>query len=168
MNKKVVGIAVVLMTVAMLAVPVMAEPTKGRKVPASLTPGPQVSGTPPPVRRWRTDGDIRQSRGLQTDYYPITLTIGNDVYPNGYSYNFGNEALNFRTGWLNNRGYAEWTFEGIGGFAGNLEMKLHIFTGWYSIHGVLFGFGDFEGYTLMLSYDGPADGAVWTGYCLIG
>jgi hypothetical protein len=165
MNKKVLAIPIALVFAAMLVIPVMAEPTKGLKVPASLIPGPQVGGAPP-EKHWDTNGGISQARGKEVDYYPITLTIGNDVYTDGYSYNYGNQMLNLKTMMLNNRGLAIWTFEGIGGFEGNLEMKLSAIDGYYSIHGVLFGFGDFEGYKLMLSYEGPPVGAVWTGYCL--
>ncbi len=160
---------VVLVSVTCVA-PAIAESTKGLKVPATLTPGPPVVDPPlpPPDKVWSTNGGIIQIRGEQTDYDPITLTIGGDVYTDGYSSNFGNVVINLKTGWLISRGYAEWTFEGIGGFAGNLEMKLSIITGWYSIHGVLHGFGDFEGQTLMLSYAGPPFPALWTGYCLKG
>jgi hypothetical protein len=167
MNKKVLAIPIAIVFAAMLVIPVMAEPTKGLMVPASLIPGPQVGGAPP-EKHWDTNGGISQGRGREVDYYPITLTIGNDVYTNGYSYNYGNQMLNLKTMMLNNRGLAIWTFEGIGGFEGNLKMKLSAIDGYYSIHGVLFGFGDFEGQTLMLSYEGPPVGAVWTGYCLKG
>jgi hypothetical protein len=165
MNKKVLAIPLVLVAAAMLVVPVMAEPTKGLKVPASLIPGPQVGGAPP-EKHWETNGGISQGRGREVDYFPINLTIGSDVYPNGYSYNFGNVVFNSKTMVINSRGLAVWTFDGIGGFEGNLEMKLSAIDGWYSMHCVLFGFGDFEGQKLMLSYDGPPVGAVWTGYCL--
>ena len=167
MKKKVLGITITLLAVAMLIAPVLAEPTKGLKVPATLVAAPQVGGAPP-EKQWMTNGGIGQTRGKQNDYYPIILTIGSDVYTNGYSYNFGNSVFNSKTMVLNFRGYAVWTFEGIGGFEGNLEMKLSAIDGYYSIHGVLRGFEDFEGQTLMLSYDGPPVGAVWTGYCLKG
>jgi hypothetical protein len=165
MNKKVLLIPIVLMVATILVFPVMAEPTKGLKVPASLIPGPQVGGAPP-EKQWVTNGGIWQARGEQVDYFPITLTIGSDVYTDGYSYNFVNSVFNFKTKILNTRGLAVWTFEGIGGFEGNLEMKLSAIDGYYSMHGVLFGFDDFEGQMLILSYDGPPVGAVWTGYCL--
>jgi hypothetical protein len=165
MNKKVLTIPIAIVFAAMLVIPVMAEPTKGLKVPASLIPGPQVGGAPP-EKHWETNGGISQGRGREVDYFPITLTIGSDVYTNGYSYNFGNAMFNSKTMIQNSRGLAVWTFEGIGGFEGNLEMKISAIDGYYSIHGVLFGFGDFEGYKLMLSYDGPPVGAMWTGYCL--
>jgi hypothetical protein len=165
MNKKVLLIPIALMVATILVVPVMAEPTRGLKVPASLIPGPQVGGAPP-EKQWVTNGGIWQARGEQVDYFPITLTIGSEVYIEGYSYNFVDSVFNFKTKMLNTRGLAVWTFEDIGGFEGNLEMKLSAIDGYYSMHGVLFGFGDFEGQTLMLSYDGPPVGAVWTGYCL--
>ena len=167
MNKKVLLIPMVLMAACILVVPVMAEPTKGLKVPASLIPGPQVGGAPP-EKHWETNGGIFEGRGREVDYFPITLTIGSDVYYNGYSYNFGDATFNSKTMIQVSRGVAVWTFEGIGGFEGNLEMKISAIDGYYSIHGVLFGFGDFEGYKLMLSYEGPPVGAVWTGYCLKG
>jgi hypothetical protein len=165
MRRKILGISAVFLFVALFVVPVLAEPTNGLKVPASLIPGPQVGGTPP-EKQWVTNGGIQQARGREVDYFPITLTIGSDVYTDGYSYNFGNVVFNSKTMILNSRGIAVWTFEGIGSFEGNLEMKLSAIDGYYSIHGVLFGFGDFEGQTLMLSYDGPPVGAVWAGYCL--
>lgn len=167
MNKKVVVITIALLAVAMFVAPVMAEPTNGLKVPATLIPADQVGGAPP-EKQWMTNGGILQTRGKQNDYYPINLTIGSDNYPNGYSYNFGNGVFNSKTMMLNFRAYAVWTFDAIGGFEGNIEMKLSAIDGYYSIHAVLRGFGDFEGQTLMLSYDGPPVGAVWTGYCLKG
>ncbi len=167
MNKKALAITITLLAVAMLVAPVMAEPTKGLKVPATLAAAPQVGGAPP-EKQWMTNGGIVQTRGKQDDYYPIILTIGSDVYTNGYSTNFGNVVINLKTMVVNVRVLAVWTFEGIGGFEGNIEMKLSAIDGYYSIHCVLRGFGDFEGQTLMLSYDGPPVGAVWTGYCLKG
>jgi len=167
MNKRDLVIPIVLMAVAMLATPVMAEPTKGQKVAASLIPGPQVGGSPP-EKQWITNGDIQQIRGREVYYFPIILTIGSDVYTGGYSSNVNDVAFNLKTAVVNIRTEAVWTFVGIGGFEGNLKMKLSAIDGWYSIHCVLFGFGDFEGQKLMLSYDGPPVGAVWTGYCLKG
>ena len=167
MNKKGVMITITLLTVAMLVAPVMAEPAKGLKVPATLVAAPQVGGAPP-EKQWMTNGGIRQTRGKQNDYYPIILTIGSDVYPNGYSTNDVNIVFNTKTMVVNFHGYAVWTFDTIGGFEGNIEMKLSAINGWYTLHCVLHGFGDFEGQTLMLSYDGPPVGAVWTGYCLKG
>ena len=165
MNKKVIVIPLVLIAATIFVFPVMAEPTKGLKVQASLIPGPSVfSGDP--ERDWVTKGGIWQARGAQEDYFPITLTIGSDVYTNGYSSNFVSSFFNFKTKSVITRGPAVWTFTGIGEFRGNLEMKLSAIDGYYSIHGVLFGSGDFEGQMLMLSYEGPPIGAVWTGYCL--
>ena len=166
MNKKVLAIPIALVFAAMLVIPVMAEPTEGLMVPASLIPGPQVGGAPP-EKHWETNGGILQGRGREVDYFPITLTIGSYVYTNGYSYNFGDSMFNEKTMIQNSRGLAVWTFEGIeGGFEGDLKMRISAVDGYYSIHGVLFGYGYFEGQMLMLSYEGPPVGAVWTGYCL--
>ena len=166
--KKILMLAISLLTLAMLVTPVMAEPTNGQKVTATLVPGDMDSlGWD---RRWRTDGDIRQTRGHSINYYPITLTIGDDdPYEDGTSSNLANDVLNLKTYWLISRDYAQFTFpSAVGGFEGNVWMKVHIFTGWYSLHCVLHGFGDFEGQTLMLSYAGPGEGSLWTGYCLKG
>lgn len=167
MNKKTLVIALSLLTLAMFVAPAVAEPTNGQKVPATLTAGPQISGTPP-EKIWTTNGGILQGRNRGIDYFPISLTIGSDVYMNGYSSNVVNAMSNPEIMVVNYRGYAVWTFEGIGGFEGNIEMKVSAINGWYTLHCVVHGFGDFEDQTLMLSYDGPPFPAVWTGYCLKG
>jgi hypothetical protein len=82
MNKKMLVITTVLLAVAMLVAPVMAEPTNGQKVPATLVAAPQVGGAPP-EKHWMTNGGIIQNRGKQNDYYPITLTIGSDGHHHG-------------------------------------------------------------------------------------
>jgi len=173
MNKKVLLMAIALLAVAMFVAPVMAEPTKGLKVDATLKPGPMVfEGVP--EKQWITEGGIEQIRGMQVDYFPITLTIGSDVYTKGYSTNIQDVVYNPETGVSNIRSDTVWTFAGIGGFAGNLEMKLWFVEGipwpYYSIHTLMHGFGAFEGQTLMLSYEGPITfpREVWTGYCLKG
>lgn len=170
MNKKFLVIAVALMTVAMLATPVLAEPTKGQKVAAELYPQTWPYYEVPPEKEWTTNGGIEQSRGGQTDYYPIALRIGSNLYNDGYSTNINDEVFNSKTLVWNVRSDTVWEWEDIGGFAGNIEMKLWFEEGipypYYSIHTLMHGFGDFEGQTLILSYDGPLPGAVWTGYCL--
>jgi hypothetical protein len=172
MNKKILGIFVSLLVVAMLATPVMAEPTKGQKVAAELYPQalPYYEGIP--EKNWTTNGGITQERGGQTDYYPIDLKIGSALYTDGYSTNINDVVSNSKTSVVNIRSDTVWTFAGIGGFAGNIEMKLWFVEGmpmpYYSIHTLMHGFGDFEGQTLMLSYDGKLMGAVWKGYCLKG
>jgi hypothetical protein len=172
MNKKVLVMGTALLAVAMFVAPVMAEPTEGQKVPAELYPQYIPYYEAPPEKEWTTNGGITQSRGGQTDYYPIALKIGTVLYTNGYSTNIKDVVFNSKTSVVNSRSDTVWEWKDIGGFAGNLEMKLWFEEGipwsYYSMHALMHGFGDFEGQTLMLSYDGPLPGSVWTGYCLKG
>ena len=170
MNKRVLVIPLALIVATLLVVPVMAEPTRGQKVAAEMYPQVMPFDEVEPDKDWTTNGGIAQSRGGQTDFYPIALKIGSDLYEDGYSTNINDEVFNSKTSVSNIRSDTVWTFAGIGGFAGNIEMKLWFVEGeplpYYSIHTLMHGFGDFEGQTLMLSYNGPLIGAVWTGYCL--
>jgi hypothetical protein len=170
MNKKVLVIPLVLIAATILVVPVVAKPTKGQKVFAELYPQTMPYAEVPPEKEWTTNGGIEQSRGGQTDYYPIALKIGSVLYTDGYSTNINDVVFNSKTLVVNTRSDTVWEWEDIGGFAGNIEMKLWFEEGipypYYSMHTLMHGFGYFEGQTLMLSYDGPLPGAVWTGYCL--
>jgi len=174
LNRKFLVMAVAFMAVAMLAVPVMAEPTKGQKVPASII----VVGSEPevPGESWVTNGGILQARNGEHIIYNI-LTIGNQQY-DVYSSNVQDMTLNFKTGMGVIHYDAVWYIPEEGsdsGFKGNVEAKISDFdylSGTFNrltVHCVTQGFGDFEGQTVMLSYDGPPGvGVVWTGYCLKG
>jgi hypothetical protein len=172
MNKKVLMMLIALLAVAMFGAPVMADPTNGQKVPAQMITigaGPVVPG------EYRmTSGGILQVRGEQEVIYNI-LSIGSETH-NIYSSNVLDGTLNFKTGLIIHHYDAVWYIpdeNSDSGFSGNVEAKIYDYDfvsgtfSWMTIHSVTQGFGDFEGQTLMLSYEGPAGGA-WTGYCLKG
>ena len=174
MNRKFLVIAIAFVAVAALAVPVMAEPTKGQKVSASIT---VIGGEPEvPGELWVTNGGILQERNGEHTVYNI-LTIGSQDY-NVYSSNVQDLTINFKTGAGVIHYDAVWYIPEEGsesGFKGNVEAKISDFnyiSGTFdrlTVHCVTQGFGDFAGQTLMLSYDGPPGiGVVWTGYCLKG
>jgi hypothetical protein len=160
MNKKILGIAVVLMAVAMLAPPVLAEPTKGRKTAVSLRfifPHVQVNT----IDEWYS-GPVYHRLWESIDWN-VELTINPDgpnpttlpgtcyalrkvvqVMPNGKD-----------TGKSIVKDYYEFTF-GDGGFEGHALVMLDGFNPantppWSDVHlvGLVFqGTGAFEGQTL--------------------
>lgn len=165
MNRKFLVMAVAFMAVAVLATPVMAEPTKGLKVPATAAFIPLGSEDP---EYWRTNGDIGQARGGQETYLLI-LNIGGTINTEVVTAVF-DEMINFKTDMFVRR-YTSLDLGLDDGFAGNIKMKIHNYYAGvdvhYTGHCVLQGFGDFDGQTLMLSYEGPLP-YLWTGYCLKG
>jgi hypothetical protein len=173
--------AVVILALALLitfaALPVMAKPTKGQKVPLKeyIT---GLLGVVPPAREWVTKGGIYQMRGEQ-EFLTVKFVIGDPAYA---TYDFdhtivGYGSWNTKTGVFVGHYDCVWTLVGgaSSGFSGNMEMKLYDFNpfagtaSWWSAHEVAQGFGDFAGQTLMLSMNGPFDmTAPWTGYLLKG
>lgn len=167
MNRKFLVVMVVaLMTAAVLVTPVMAEPTKGQKVPATATAIPLGSEDP---EYWRTNGDIGQARGGEQTLRMI-LNIGGAPKPPVLVTVVFDEMINFKTDMFVRR-YTTLDSGLDSGFAGNIQFKIYNYYAGvdvhYDIHCVLQGFGDFEGQTLMLSYEGSMP-LVWTGYCLKG
>ena len=174
MNKKVLGIAVVLMAVAMLATPVMAEPTKGQKVPARfrVIPPPDVTDA---GYSWFTKSGVFHGRG-HTEKYSAKLNISGTVY-DAFFVTVMKVALwnpKQRTMASHSEDIVYIPSEGSSnGFSG---MGILRFYGWdwttqmwtsQKIYHIWHGFGSFEGQTLMLSYEGPISSIV-TGYCLKG
>ena len=175
MKKTAVVILALALLVTFAAVPVMAEPTKGQKVPVKE----YTTGIPtlvPPTLNWTTKGGIWQFRGEQ-EFFTDRLVIGNPPYT---SIDFhvtivGDGSWNTKTGLCVVHYDCVWTLAGDGsnGFSGNVEMRLYDFDlyagtwSWWSAHEVAQGFGDFAGQTLMLSMDGPM-ATIWTGYLLKG
>jgi hypothetical protein len=177
--------AVVILALALLmtfaAVPVMAKPTKGQKVPLKeyITGS---DGIVPPAREWVTKGGIFQMRGEQ-EFLTVRFFIGDPSYA---TYDFdhtivGYGSWNTKTGVFVARYDCVWTLasDDSSGFSGNMELRAYNFnldtvTGtvsWssWSAHEVAQGFGYFAGQTLMLSINGPyVPTAPWTGYLLKG
>ena len=160
----------VLLTAVILATPfigtVMAEPTKGQKVPATAMAIPWDSEDP---EYWLTNGGIGQARGGEETYLLI-LNIGGTPLPSELVTLVFDEMINFKTDKFV-RHYTTLDSGLDNGFAGNIQLKIYNYYSGidvhYDIHCVLQGFGDFEGQTLMLSYEGAMP-LVWTGYCLKG
>lgn len=171
MNKRVLIIVATLMAATMLAVPVMAKPTKGQKVPASMTPTALI-GAIPPAKQWVSDEGVVQVRG-QVQIRSFALHIGEQDYT-GVTTSVQDASNDLTTGILVAHIYATHLVDDKnGGFAGIIEMKIYNFNpatftwDWETWHSVAQGFGDFEGQTLMLSYEGAPNGAR-IGYCLKG
>jgi hypothetical protein len=174
--------AIVILALALLitfaAVPVMAKPTKGQKVPVK-----EYITSPPfdeiaPVRYWITKGGIAQMRAMQ-EAYNVTFVIGDPPYA---QYDFthhlvGYGSANTKTTVFVGHFDAVWTLvdDDSSGFSGNMEMTAYGFdlaadtwSSW-SVHEVAQGFGAFAGQTLKLSLEGPLDiTAPFTGYLLKG
>ena len=166
MNRKFLFMALAFMAAAVLATPVLAEPTAGQKVPATAMAIPSDSEVP---EYWQTNGDIGQARGGEETYLLILNIGGNPITPELVTLVF-DEMINFKTDMFV-RHYTTLDLGADNGFAGNIQLKIYNYYAGvdvhYDIHCVLQGFGDFEGQTLMLSYEGPMP-LVWTGYCLKG
>jgi len=166
LNRKFLFMALAFMAAAVLATPVLAEPTAGQKVPATAMAIPWDSEVP---EYWRTNGDIGQARGGEETYRLILNIGGNPITPELVTLVF-DEMINFKTDMFV-RHYTTLDLGADNGFAGNIQLKIYNYYAGvdvhYDIHCVLQGFGDFEGQTLMLSYEGPMP-LVWTGYCLKG
>lgn len=165
-NGKILLIALASAVVLLFAaVPVIAEPTNGQKVPATLMSIP-VSEVDPDY--WRTNGDIGQARGGKQTYR-LFLNIDGVVTTGFFSVLF-DEVINFKTDMFVRR-YTTVDLGTANGFAGNVLFKIYNYYAGldvhFDIHCLLHGYGSFEGQTLMLSCEGP-NPFVWTGYCLKG
>ena len=172
MNKKILIIAVVFLAMAILATPVMAVPIKGQKVPAILTVT-ELVGFAPPTKDWITNGGINQFRELYQPHSFI-LNIGDQDFT-GHTDGFDNGKIDLEKNTLIIRAQAVYLVDGKdGGFVGIVHLKAYNFRfgapatwDWEVMHLVAQGFGDFEGQTLMVSYEGIQGGSR-IGYCLKG
>jgi hypothetical protein len=176
-RKTAVAILALALVMTFAAVPVMAEPTKGQKVPLKeyIT---GFLGVMPPPRAWETKGGIYQMRGEQ-EFLTVTFVVGEPPYAR-YDFNHtivGYGSWNTKTGVFVGHYDCVWTLahDASSGFSGNMELRLYDFNmytdtwSWWSAHEVAQGFGSFAGQTLMLSMNGPMDlTAPWTGYLLKG
>ena len=177
MRKAAVWILALALLMTFAAVPVMAKPTKGQKVPVKEYITASL-GELPPAREWVTKGGIYQMRGNK-ESYTVKFVIGNPPYAE-YDFNHylvGYGSWNTKTGVFVGHFDGLWTLVGddSSGFSGNMEMRAYDFDlyagtwSWWSAHEVAQGFGDFAGQTLMLSIDGTLDlNAPFTGYLLKG
>ena len=172
MNKKVLGIVVFLLAVAMLATPVMANPTKGQKVPVEMRilgfysePGEGFSSR-------TTNGGIKIVKNSIVVYDPILLFIVEDlpltgtVVSNTHSEentNQQNIVIQYDT--------VMYFSTPEGGFKGKMFARLTglLTPDWYIKWNIeLHGYGAFEGQTLLMSTSSPYPNPVpASGYLLI-
>ena len=161
MNKKILGLAVALMALAMLAAPVMAKPaTKIEKVTltAATTTVPN-----PGYPRMSSHDTISHGRGTSSG--PCNLAIPGHPLPEGTWYSewvsrakisqdpAETEVL------IASKVVLTFTGEGTTGtFEGVIQRKIIGFpptgSSYFEDHMVLHGTGDFQGQTLKLSYEG--------------
>jgi hypothetical protein len=178
-NRKLLGIAITILAIAMLATPVFAA-SGGQKVDASIkTIGSEkieytdvhYSAGPNYVK-----GDIMQYSGIQV-YYNILTIDGIQHYI--YSYNTIDVNVNPKEAMAISHADAIWYVTQIAkakqvtdsGFAGTVTYTSYGYTTpttmVLKVHAVAHGFGEFEGQTLVLSYEGAPSGD-WTGICIKG
>ncbi len=171
----VVVLAIALLAVTFAALPVMAEPTKGQKVPVTFTVNPVTAKVPVPGDSWYTPGGVFHGRG-RVETMAGVIKIGDTPY----------NALLVMTGhsmWNPQEKTMSMSTDDVlyipsdgspNGFAGSGHVKLYNFvwgippswTGQMMFH-LWHGFGSFEGQTMLLSYDGPRN-TVTAGWCLKG
>ena len=152
MNKKVLGIAVVLLAVALLATPVMAEPTKGQKVPVRFRAVGYYSYEGEGYSDYTNNGGIRIRRNQIVVYDPLEL-----IFLDGGPTLVGIATINVDSTSNLDKGtqIAHYdavvlfeTPEGEGGFRGKMQAHHeNIGTPERTLdwHFVLQGFGAFEG-----------------------
>lgn len=154
----------------MMVVPVIAEPTKGQKVPVTLkfTPIPSEAT----LGEFNlNNGNIGQRRGSSANY-TVELSIDGAVPIVGKSvaerpisvYN----VIKHQSLAIHEIHVMYFSTE-EGGFEGNalLQFTEYVSLSDYHIkaHGTFQGTGAFEEQTIVVSYEGP-QGGTWTGYLL--
>ena len=160
MKKKVVVIAVALMTIAMLAVPVMAEPTKGQKVPAKMYILGFYSEEGEGYSARTTNGGIVIVNNNIVVYDPILLFIGDNPVPlTGKVVSYVHSVDNTKQLSVVIQYDTDMSFStSEGGFKGKMYARLtDMYTpDWYiKWNIVLHGYGAFEGQILQMSTASP-------------
>ena len=173
MNKKILIIAVVFLAMAMLATPVLAAPTKGQKVPVTISFTTSTS-VELPDKMWTTKGDIKQVRGGVVEYDPVIVTIDGVTLDPTTSITERN--LHWAT--LSKEGNIRLMHESHvialpgGTFEGNALLKFHYISPYGALnfileaHGVFHGTGDYEGQTMNVWRESGGPGISWEGYLL--
>jgi hypothetical protein len=164
-NKKVLGIAVALLLVAMFVAPVFAK----RKVAVTAT---QMGGGSSGGESRLVDDGILQFRGAEGAGV-VTLYIPGQPPLTGTSSSEINGKITFTQeppdpdaeGVIHLK--MKWTFEGKGTFEGQMQRKgigVPVIS-YMEAHMVLQGTGDFKGQTLILSHAGPPP-MHWEGFLI--
>lgn len=174
MKKVAVSVLAMALLMLLFAVPVIAEPTKGQKVPTTLVV------IPPPIvpengDSWFTEGGIFHGRGHVEEFSAI-LIIGSTPVPavlvevQDGTWNPQTETLVLNADEVL---YVP-SKDSPNGFSGKGHIELYdyawgfppVFTSHKVFH-IWHGFGSYAGQSIMVSYDGPR-GVTSTGYCLKG
>jgi hypothetical protein len=174
MNKKILGIAVVLMAVAMLAVPVLAKPTNGpNKVAVTVTMTRNDGGGAGILLDDDVfTGPITHRHLLQG--YDVTITFDDD------SELIGTLLIERKVVFVPQKesirriftDYYVFTFDGDDedtGFVGNGKVIIDGVNGQSLGYGLFHGTGDFEGQTLNIGHGWEAFSSTpnpWIGYWL--
>lgn len=172
MNKKVLGVAVLLLAVAMLATPVMAWPTRRQKVPVECYILGYTSEPGEGYFEKTFDCGIRLRLNLIVTYDPIHLVIDGSPYIVGKCANNVDDISNSAEGWSVAVYKMDMSFSTGGGFKGySLARHEQMFTADWTLNWdiVLQGYGTFVGQTLYMSREGhypSAPGTPLRGYLL--
>jgi len=172
MNRKILGIIVAFLALAMLTVPVMAKPAEKVTFTAIQIPIPQP---PPPGSISVSNGDIVHGKNLPgagtiklwiDSAPPATPTYtGTSSALLIYNINLktGEGPVKFNMTWT----FATGTFEGniLGGIADLSGPGMNAFV---DCHGVLHGTGEFEGQIIQIAGEKPVGQPfTWTGTIVI-
>ena len=174
LNKKILGITLIAVFLAMLVAPVMAKPTKGNKVAVTLN----IVRTGFPTQIEVPTGPI--THGYWVQIYKATITFADDSTLEGELVAYRKvvvvpQKVGFKMIFTD---YNVFTFRD-GGFEGNAKVVIDEFVWnvpppgatWKSTlaYGLFHGAGAFEGQTLNVghTWGGPSGTpAPWTGYWL--
>ena len=171
MNKKILVVTITLLFGVMMVTPVMADPTKGQKVPATLSFGD--SSTEPGT----ANSAGNTMHGQMTVIWEIAIDIDGvptytgTAFAERYSVNVAVEGK--MTNIVFKEVYDIEIDDADGGFVGSVRILMRIFPGMPptilgKAHVLLVGYGDFEGQTLNVGHHWGAfgGGIAWDGYLL--
>ncbi len=186
-NKKVLVLAFSLLMLVFAVAPVIADPTKGQKVPAEQYPGSSVT-TPTVCPRNGVTYPYTGTFRLVDDGVLHTYDSGNVlktklvihydtgvVTLDGLSFNNYDRLWKFAENLVSTGSDAVYHYDAIwwfptveGGFEGNINLQITDYNGPnvnIKTNCLLQGYGSFEGQTVQLSIDAPMN-IVWNGYLL--
>ncbi len=172
MRKLILIPVLVLLMLFAAAVPAMAEPTNGQKIPAILKfPVPPKVTILDPGETWTTHGNVTHREGTIINYtFQFIIDGAPPIIGYAISLREGS-SIQSKIGMSNWQEYYEFWFptEG-GGFEGRALNHITDFVSGTSynldLHALLHGTGAFEGQTLNMWREGPPLPGGWFGYLL--
>lgn len=169
MNKKIFGATIIFIIVATLATPVMAEPTKGQKVPVRFRAVGYYSYEGEDYSDYTNNGGIRIRKNQIVVYDPLEL-----IFLDGGPTLVGNATINVDSVSNLDKMTQVAHYDAVvlfetpeGGFKGEMlahHKNMHTSEWTLDWHFVLQGFGAFEGQTLQIRLNGPYPGSQAIGY----